>query len=190
MDKKVQQQLMGKIDQLLKLPNEERIREIVEEVVAQQMMSFRQLIADELQKNYDPGTIPKRNNPNESDASGIDAESDVEISIEGKKIQYTTIPVNNIFFARNIYDEIIQRKTFYRIILANEEALEGYLDLVNDEDTLITAFQLPDSNLVACELRGVGLPAYEKMQSKRVGKVHRDGNNWVVQKKIVVVYGD
>lgn len=103
---------------------------------------------------------------------------------------FAGLPVNGVFFANKILNEFIARKTLYQIIHERLGADTAVLDLVTDVDTLTMAFNLPDTYLGACELRGIGELSYGKMKYHEPGKVQLEGPNWVITQKIIIYFGE
>jgi hypothetical protein len=173
----------------------------LEKIFANQLSGFKAHISqelDQLHKLLEEQKIgsgqqyePDQERPNaKNDQNNWLDQTLIIDPLQEKVIFYAGLPVNGIFFANKISNQFTARKTLYRIILDRANAETGLLDLVTDDDTLATAFHLPDTYLNACELRGIGNLSYEKMKNHQPGKVQLEGPNWVIEHKITIEFDE
>lgn len=159
--------------------SEEQLLQLIETVVNQKLIETEDKAIQTIQ-TQEPEPEP------EPETIDLQVQAFKEDDYAGQKVWYADIPVNNTFLGPRIYAHFIPRKTFYRIIPDEQESMSATLDLVSDSDTLMVAFNVPDSYLAACEIRGVGVLSYDRMKGRRPGRVVRDGGNWVVVERIGV----
>lgn len=181
------------------LLSDERLIGMMSAIIHQKLSRFQSFVSAEIEELFEAlptqAQKPKEKYPEPENDRQKNTETLEQTLIsdpyQGKFIQYAGIPTsNNTFLERVLYNHLVPRKTYYRIIRDRPQDTEGVLDLVTDIDTLTTAFHIPDSNLSACELRGIGTISYDKMKSRHPGRVQQDGPNWVIERKIIIEYGE
>ena len=93
--------------------------------------------------------------------------------------------IDGVFPQSKLSREFIPRKNFYRILLDSDDATTGKLFLIEDDDTLSTALNAPDTYLTACEFRTIDKNNFDRSKVQP-GQVSWDGKNWRVSKRVVI----
>jgi hypothetical protein len=121
---------------------------------------------------------------------GISANPEPTVQEKNKtNFIYCGEPIADIFIERRFYNKLQPRQTFYIISYKTQEEF-GNFELVDHQDTLEVALNAPDTHLTACELRGNGIPAINNITQIIPGKVSKVNNNWRIEKKVIIYYGN
>lgn len=112
--------------------------------------------------------------------------------IPGKQQQiwYASSPQKGLFYGRRLEDKFMPRQTVYKITVDAYDPNRATFTLVEDEDTIRLALNIPDSYIApAMDLKGEGKVSESRdIGPIEAGLLEKEGENWKIVKKGVLHY--
>jgi len=105
-------------------------------------------------------------------------------------VWYASSPQKGLFYGRRLEPGFVPRQTVYKITVDAYDPNRATFTLVDDEDTIRLALNIPDSYIApAMELRGDGkISDSRDIGPIEAGLLQKDGDNWLIVKKGILHY--
>ena len=109
---------------------------------------------------------------------------------KGQLVWYASSPQKGLFYGRRLERSFLSRQTVYKITIDAYDPNRATFSLVDDEDTVRLALNIPDSYIApGMELRGEGkLSESRDIGPIEPGMLEKEGDNWRIVKKGIVHY--
>lgn len=107
-----------------------------------------------------------------------------------KLVWYASSPQKGLFYGRRLEAGFVARQTVYKITVDAYDPNRATFTLVDDDDTIRLALNIPDSYIApAMELRGDGkISDSREIGPIEAGLLQKDGDNWLIVKKGILHY--